>query len=164
MSQFIVNCPGCQQPLQCEETWAGQTIQCPSCQAALIVPGPATPPPGAPVKAPPKSKFAGSASAGTLKSKKSKGKPPMTLQKGLGIFLIVLVCGAGAVFGFKLIMKMQDKMNAADRRERELSGGGESQGRSLVDRSAGDRVDHHRIGDRGEDLPHTKGKRWPGHE
>ena len=48
----------------------------------------------------------------------------MTLQKGLGVFLIVLVCGAGAFFGFKLLMKMQNKMNAADRRERELSGGG----------------------------------------
>jgi hypothetical protein len=120
MSQFIVNCPGCQQPLQCEEAWAGQQIQCPSCQTALIVPGAAAPPP-APAAASRPSAQKGKGKAFTGKSKEKKG---MSAQKGVLIVVFVVLGGVAGFFGFQGLMKLQSKMNAADKRERDLSGGG----------------------------------------
>jgi len=122
MSQFIVNCPGCSTPLQCEEAWAGQQIQCPSCQTALIVPGPAAPPPArSPASRPSTQKGKGNAFAG---AGKNKGKKGMSAQKGVLIVVFVVLGGVAGYFGFQGLMHLQGKMNAADKRERDLSGGG----------------------------------------
>ena len=41
-------CPACRQDIQCDELWAGHTIQCPICKAEMTVPRPqAAPPPPA---------------------------------------------------------------------------------------------------------------------
>src|SRR6187397_3330078 len=112
MSQFIVNCPGCSTPLQCEEAWAGQQIQCPSCQTALIVPGVAAPPPApAATSRPSAQKGKGSSFAGAGKGKNKKG---MSAQKGVLIVVFVILGGIAGYFGFKGLMRMQSKMNAAD--------------------------------------------------
>jgi hypothetical protein len=117
MSSFIVNCPGCAQPLQCDPAWAGQVIQCPACNKELVVPGQAA------GKLPP-SKQVGVGTAFAGAGKKKGGKRAMTPQKGLAIVLTVVICGVGGFFAFKGLMKLQSNMNAADERERNLSGGG----------------------------------------
>jgi len=38
MSQMTIDCPHCRQPITCDDQWAGQQIQCPACQGAIIVP------------------------------------------------------------------------------------------------------------------------------
>lgn len=38
MADMTFNCPHCQQPIQCDDQWSGQQIQCPLCQGALLVP------------------------------------------------------------------------------------------------------------------------------
>jgi hypothetical protein len=119
MSQLMVNCPGCSQPLQCESEWVGQTIQCPACQASLVVPAP----PPSPSKSIPPTKHV----PGASKPKSGKGagkKKSAGMKKNLAILVTVLVCGLAGFFGFKALMHYQNKMNAADERERSLSGGG----------------------------------------
>jgi hypothetical protein len=48
MADMTFNCPHCQQPIQCDSQWAGQQIQCPLCQGALMVPQGASAPASAP--------------------------------------------------------------------------------------------------------------------
>jgi len=43
MADIIFDCPACNQPVQADDAWAGQEIQCPLCHAPMIVPG--APPP-----------------------------------------------------------------------------------------------------------------------
>jgi hypothetical protein len=38
MAEFKFSCPGCNQHIQLDELWGGHQIQCPSCQATIIVP------------------------------------------------------------------------------------------------------------------------------
>src|SRR5947207_9411272 len=38
MAEFKFSCPSCKQNIICDELWCGQQIQCPSCQAELVVP------------------------------------------------------------------------------------------------------------------------------
>src|SRR5436190_13131200 len=38
MAEFKFSCPSCKQNIICDELWCGQEIQCPSCQAQLVVP------------------------------------------------------------------------------------------------------------------------------
>lgn len=122
MSQFITNCPSCGQPLECQTEWAGQAIQCPACSKEMIVPGAAAPPPAAARPSAVKGKGSAFAGAG-----KGKGKKSPDAKKIVTILLVVVVCGVGAFFGFKALMSMQAKMNAADERERNLSGGGQGE-------------------------------------
>lgn len=39
MADIIFDCPACKQPVQADDAWAGQEIQCPLCHAPMIVPG-----------------------------------------------------------------------------------------------------------------------------
>lgn len=46
MADFNFSCPHCQQALDCDQSLAGQELQCPGCQGMLVVPQPpAAPPP-----------------------------------------------------------------------------------------------------------------------
>src|ERR1051325_44635 len=38
MADFKFSCPSCKQNIICDELWCGQQIQCPSCNAELVVP------------------------------------------------------------------------------------------------------------------------------
>src|SRR2546422_975289 len=38
MADLKFNCPQCSQLISCDELWTGQEIQCPTCQAPLLVP------------------------------------------------------------------------------------------------------------------------------
>jgi hypothetical protein len=38
MAEIIFNCPACKQPVQGDDAWAGQEIECPICKAPMVVP------------------------------------------------------------------------------------------------------------------------------
>jgi hypothetical protein len=38
MADIVFDCPSCKQPVQADDAWAGQQINCPLCQAPMIVP------------------------------------------------------------------------------------------------------------------------------
>ena len=38
MAEIIFDCPSCKQPVQADDAWGGQEIQCPLCHAPMIVP------------------------------------------------------------------------------------------------------------------------------
>jgi hypothetical protein len=38
MAEMTFSCPGCGQHIQCDELWGGHQIQCPACQAEIVVP------------------------------------------------------------------------------------------------------------------------------
>ena len=38
MAEMIFDCPTCKQPVQADDAWAGQEIQCPLCHSPMIVP------------------------------------------------------------------------------------------------------------------------------
>jgi hypothetical protein len=89
----------------------------------LIVPGAAAPPPApAAASRPSMNKGKGSAFPGAGKGKNQK--KGMSVQKGILMVAIVVVVGVAGFFGFKELLKLQGSMNAADARERSLSGGG----------------------------------------
>lgn len=39
MADIILDCPSCKQPIQADDAWAGQQIECPLCHAPMLVPG-----------------------------------------------------------------------------------------------------------------------------
>lgn len=39
MADIVFDCPACKQPVQADDAWAGQEIQCPLCHAPMVVPG-----------------------------------------------------------------------------------------------------------------------------
>lgn len=47
MAEIIFDCPACKNPIQADDAWTGQTIECPICKAPMTVPP--TPAPSAPV-------------------------------------------------------------------------------------------------------------------
>src|SRR5580700_6041366 len=38
MAEFKFSCPHCDQHIQCDQQWAGQTIPCPACSGQIAVP------------------------------------------------------------------------------------------------------------------------------
>jgi hypothetical protein len=43
MAEIILDCPACKKPIQADDAWAGEEINCPLCQSPMTVPGaPAT--------------------------------------------------------------------------------------------------------------------------
>lgn len=38
MAEIILDCPSCKKPIQADDAWAGQQIECPLCKSPLIVP------------------------------------------------------------------------------------------------------------------------------
>jgi len=43
MAEIIFDCPSCKQPVQADDAWGGQEIQCPLCHSPMIVPQGETP-------------------------------------------------------------------------------------------------------------------------
>ena len=48
MAEIIFDCPACKKPVQADDAWAGQEIECPICKAPMIVPP--APAPSAPAE------------------------------------------------------------------------------------------------------------------
>lgn len=131
MGQFLVNCPGCNQPLQCDESWAGQTIQCPACQTAMIVPGaeaPASPAPPSttarPSQTPPRGTSVKSGNRPGAK-KHATGKGGGSAMKMAIYGVVFLLAAGGGYVGFQWLMKYQEKSNAKRKQEEKNSDGGQ---------------------------------------
>ena len=131
MADLKFPCPSCHQSIICDELWCGQEIQCPSCQAQLVVPSqqapepsslvpkpppagasklsigkqhqsaPAAPPPGGQRFAPGAKKPVG---------KKTKSKDAVLKVVKVGVALIVL--GAAGYFGYDWWTKKKAKAEA----------------------------------------------------
>jgi hypothetical protein len=67
MAETVFACPACQQKISGDDAWAGQQIQCPICQQAITMPGPA----GA----------GGSKAAGSPLVPKPPGQPRLSLNQ-----------------------------------------------------------------------------------
>src|SRR6266700_1900445 len=137
MAEFKFPCPRCGQKIQCDELWSGHQLQCPSCQADLVVPQDAAadaPPPMAPPQPPPVPRLAigranpqPSAPPAQPPPRSAPPRRPLAPAKAaktgattklLKIGAVIIVLGVGGYFGFDLVSSWQDKSNAK-RRETE---------------------------------------------
>lgn len=140
MAEMNFGCPHCGQAISCDSAWAGQQIQCPICQGAIIAPAPAAPskPEHSPlVPKPP-------AGGGRLALNTNAQKPAQTgrdvpvrnlapppppkknILKTVAISVVVVAAlGVGGYFGFTWLSERQAKMNAASREREKNSDGGQ---------------------------------------
>ncbi len=134
MADFTFGCPSCKQGVQCDDAWSGHQIQCPICQASIVVPANTPPPPTRPSQqrevanlghqlvAVPKggSKLATAQSTQVARSsfgagkrferKEVKKKSPVV---GIAIGLAVVVAlGAGGYFAWPYVQEKLGKGNA----------------------------------------------------
>ena len=145
MAEFKFPCPRCGQKIQCDQLWSGHQIQCPSCQADLVVPqdaaadapppvappqpapvprlaiGRANPQPSAPPTQPPPRSAPPRRPLAPAKAAKTGGT-----TKLLKIGAVIIVLGVGGYFGFDLVSSWQDKSNAKRRETEKQSGGGQA--------------------------------------
>lgn len=116
MAEIVFDCPACKQPVQADDAWAGQQINCPLCQAPMIVPGAQAPTPHEPhftgkqlVEVPKESKL----KAGPTQTARSTGsgavirdfKQPVAKKqnpvvKYAVVVLVLVALGAGGWFGW----------------------------------------------------------------
>ena len=125
MAEFKFPCPACYQNIICDELWSGQQIQCPSCNAQMVVPqkptgaGSALAPevPSGPAKLSigrPQAGLTGAAhpaqkfipSLGQSKVAAPKKNVLLTVAK---IGAVVIVLGVGGYFGYDWWTKKQEK-------------------------------------------------------
>lgn len=99
MAEIILDCPACKQPIQADEAWAGQQIECPLCRAPMIVPESAGSHPGA---APgqmklsgggtqPSRSAAGGAASRTFLKKSAKQQRPVAKYAVIGAVVVALL-------------------------------------------------------------------------
>src|SRR5262245_59829035 len=108
MSEFQIICPHCSQTISCDDQWAGQQIQCPLCQGALIAPhveGKPQPKPSHAGPRPTQSSAPGSSRPGWPAKPPSKGKAGAIIK----VAVTVLVLAAGIYFAWPYIQKLQSK-------------------------------------------------------
>src|SRR5437773_2425132 len=141
MAEFKFPCPACYQNIICDELWCGQQIQCPSCNAELVVPqkqttaGSALSPevPRGPAKLSigrPQAGLTGAAhpaqkfipSLGQSKVAAPKKNILLTVAK---IGAVVIVLGVGGYFGYGWLSKYQEKANEKRRAAEKNADGGE---------------------------------------
>jgi hypothetical protein len=152
MAEMKFNCPQCSQLISCDELWAGQQIQCPICQAPMMVPAQgataATPAPASPKSlvpevpkgsaprlsigqarhapaSPPPQASASSTLAKSAAQFAAKPKKKSGLVQGLIWGAVLIAIGVGGYYGFMWVKDYQDKKNAQDRAAAADSGGGE---------------------------------------
>ena len=131
MAEFKFSCPSCKQNIICDELWCGQQIQCPSCQAELVVPQQQAstssslvppPPPGAasklsigrPQAAPSGAAHPAQKFVPGLRTPAVRAKPKKSgLLKIAGIGAVVILLGAGGYFGYDWWRTRQEKADAA---------------------------------------------------
>jgi hypothetical protein len=138
MAETIFACPNCQQDIACDDSYAGQQLQCPLCQAIITMPAKQAvhsqlvpkPPPG---KQPSLSIGASRHESATHNAQRSipirnlttqvekKSKLKAVLPYALGLLII----GAGVYFGWPYLQKWQDKSNEARRKAEKESDGGQ---------------------------------------
>ncbi len=143
MAEMIFPCPSCQQNISCDDSFAGQQLQCPLCQAVVTMPArqPASGKPHSPLAPKPPPPGAGSLSIGSSrvesaghnaqrsipirkvelvkKEKSSFVKTYGPIAAGLAIL------GAVVYFGWPYVRKWQDESNAKSRAEEKNADGGQ---------------------------------------
>jgi len=132
MADLKFPCPACQQSIVCDELWCGQEIQCPSCQAQLVVPSqhapqqstlvPKPPPAGASKlsigkhqptpSAPPPGGQRFVPGSMTAMGKKSKPKGKSNAMKYVKVAVSLAVLAAAGYFGYEWWSKKQAKAEA----------------------------------------------------
>jgi len=132
MAEFKFACPTCKQNIVCDELWCGQQIQCPSCQAELVVPQqkaapppaslvPAAPPPGASPKLSigrhqPQSGAAPQASQRVIPGTRPLPPPPKPKSRLVPQLIktaaVLIVLGVGGYFGYGWWSARREKANA----------------------------------------------------
>ena len=143
MAEFKFNCSSCNQNIICDELWCGHQIQCPSCQAELVVPQKPSPVPGSSLVPPPPAGAASKLSIGRPQPAPSGAAHPAQkfvpglrqtavappkksgMIKVLKIAAVVIVLGVGGYFGYAWLSEMQEKANAKRRVAEKNSDGGE---------------------------------------
>ncbi len=114
MNEFKFSCPHCQQNIEATPEYAGVQINCPSCQAPIVVPKTPTAPvprPGKLTKAPSTVHYAATTPVmATAMARKAK-KPRIGLYVGLGVGAVVAV--AAILFVPKLLDKYHQHQEAA---------------------------------------------------
>lgn len=148
MAEFKFSCPGCNQHIQLDELWGGHQIQCPTCNAEIIVPqvqtsaAPAAPrgapgPPAVPTStrlskaaapahtpAPaPQAQTRFVPQRGPAKPAPSSSKAKITKWAYIGGGVAAL--GVGLYFGIPYVLNLQDKFSAKTREDAKKSDGGE---------------------------------------
>jgi hypothetical protein len=138
MAETIFACPNCQQDIACDDSYAGQQLQCPLCQAVITMPATQAarnplvpkPPPGK------QASLSIGASRQESSSHNAQRQVPIRtltapiekkskLKTWLPVIIGVVVVGAGVYFGWPYLRKWQDKTNEARQKEEKNSDGGQ---------------------------------------
>ena len=101
------SCPHCGQPLDADEEWIGQSIDCPGCGQAFVVPAPesaASPEPAAPEAAPTPAPRAAQPQRPRqpLRPTTSYTPPMKRKSSGFGKVVLALLVGAAGSFGYAM--------------------------------------------------------------
>jgi hypothetical protein len=113
MNEFKFSCPHCQQNIEATPEYAGVQINCPNCQAPIVVPKTPTAPvprPGKLTKVPSTVQYGATTPAiAAARARKAK-KPPVGLYVGWGVGAVVAV--AAVLFAPKLLDKYHQHQEA----------------------------------------------------
>ena len=128
MAEFKFACPTCKQNIVCDELWCGQPIQCPSCQAEIVVPQQQAAPQSSLVPKPPSSaapklslgrtphQASAEASQRVIPGTRPLPPPPKPKSKLLPQLLttlaILAILGVGGYFGYGWFKARREKANA----------------------------------------------------
>lgn len=119
MAEFTFSCPSCSNGILCDSQWSGQQIECPTCQAAVIVPAAVAPTP------PPASANAAAAAAARARiAARTQGAPKST-GKIVSYVVIGLVAAAAFVYVMKRASAVDSNIAEKTTAAAKESGGGD---------------------------------------
>jgi hypothetical protein len=138
MAETIFACPNCQQDIACDDSYVGQQLQCPLCQALITMPAKAAahsplvpkPPPGKQASLSIGASRNESAAHNAqrqvpVRNLTEKAKKQSKTKTWLTFGISVLLLAAAVVIGWPYLQKWQDKSNEASRKAAKESDGGQ---------------------------------------
>lgn len=121
MAEFTFSCPSCGNGIVCDSQWSGHQIDCPSCQAAILVPAASAPP--APAPAPASNAVAAAAARSRLAARNQGGKK--SAGKIVTLCLLALAAGGGFVYMMKRAAAVDNNIAEKTTKAAKESGGGD---------------------------------------
>ena len=139
MAELKFSCPSCNQSIICDELWCGHQIQCPACQAEVVVPQQAAatpasaapapnslvppPPPsgasklsiGKPQAAPTGAAHPAQKFVAALRQPAPVAKKKSSLTKLVPAVAVLIILGVGGYFGYGWFKDYQEKQEAKKR-------------------------------------------------